>query len=145
MELVLNVAWFIIAATSYALLFRSLTSRSAERNRGPSPFQREVALSSVLLILFPVISLTDDLHEMQAALEESSSSGAIMERSVGYHQLTTVSIPHQLVYIVSSVGVTIGLAAFGNTATQRTVLLSSGLWLTSLGRAPPSFFVILIR
>ena len=140
MELVLNVAWFIIAAASYALFFRVL-SGSAGREHGPSRCQCIIASSCALAILFPVISLTDDLHERQATVEESSSSRIIMKKCGVNHQLTPVPTPHQLLYVVSSLGTDVGWLVFGDTETQRTVQLSRGLWLTTLGRAPPAFFV----
>lgn len=138
MELALNVVWFILVATSYALLFRRFTSCSAEHARGPSRSQCLVALGCVLAILFPVISLTDDLNDMQAAVEETSSSTVIIKRCGVNGQLTPVSNPHQLLYVVSSFRKTIGLVVFRNSAVRLKIHLSSCLCLTTLGRAPPS-------
>jgi hypothetical protein len=140
MELVLNLAWFIIATASYALLFRRLARHSGELAGGPSRCQCVVALGCVLAILFPVISLTDDLHDMQATLEESSSSCVVMKRVGVNRQLTPVCTPHHLIYIVFSIGATIGWAAFGNPATHDIVRPSPGMALISPGRAPPPFF-----
>jgi len=137
-ELVLNVAWFILATASFVLLFQHLASRGVKRASGPSRCQCVVALGCVLAILFPVISLTDDLHDMQATVEESSSSSVIVKRS-GVHRLSTpVCTPHQLLYVGASFRATTGWVTSGNIATQRTSRLSPELWSTSLDRAPPS-------
>jgi hypothetical protein len=138
-ELVLNALWFILAVASFALLFRGFANHNAEHSRGPSRFQCVVALGCVLAILFPVISLTDDLHDMQAAVEDPSSPGVTVKKFGVNRQVTPIRAQHQLLFIVSLLDVTIGLAALGNTSTRRTVLLSSGLSLNLFGRAPPRF------
>ena len=140
MELILNVAWFVIAAASYALLAWRFASRGTERARGSIRCQCIVALSCALAISFPVISLTDDLHEMQATFVELSSSRTVMKKYGANHRLTPVCTPHQMTYVVSSFGADVGWVAFGNTATQRKVHLSPVLLLTTLGRAPPPLF-----
>jgi hypothetical protein len=138
MELALNVSWFVLAVGSYVVLVRRLANSSAKWACGPSRLQCVVALGCVLAILFPVISLTDDLHDMQAAVEESSSSSIIMKKCGASHQLTPVCTSHHLLYVVSSFATSVGWLMFGNTATQRTVQLLPGRWLTPPGRAPPS-------
>jgi hypothetical protein len=139
MELALNLAWFVLVVASYGLLVRHFARRRIECAGRPSRCQCVVALGCALAILFPVISLTDDLHEMQAAIEESLSSASIMKKCGVNHQLAPVGASHQLVYVVSSFRAAIGWIAFGRTATQDRVLQSSAPRLTTFGRAPPSF------
>jgi peptidoglycan/LPS O-acetylase OafA/YrhL len=55
MELVLNVAWGLLAGVMFCLWLR-FRSREGVDRRG-----QILALAVLLLILFPVISLTDDL------------------------------------------------------------------------------------
>ncbi len=141
MELALNLAWFIIAGAGYALLFRHFASRGTGLVRGPNHCQCIVALTCVLAILFPVISLTDDLHEMQATVEEPSPSRIVVKRCGANHSLTPIRTSHQRLYVVSSSGTVVGWVAFGNVANQRTAHPSPGLSLTALDRAPPSFVV----
>jgi hypothetical protein len=142
MELVLNVAWFIIAAASYSLLVWHFASRDKERARDPSWWHLVVALSCVLAILFPVISLTDDLHELQATLEESSSSCRVTKECGANHRLTLVRTSLQLFCVVSSLRADVSLVDFGNAVSQRAIRLSLVLQLTTLGRAPPFFLPI---
>jgi len=64
MELCLNLAWVLLAALIFFLWLR-LAPRS-----GASPRMQFVALALLILILFPVISVTDDL---QAALNPAET------------------------------------------------------------------------
>jgi len=79
MELFLNLCWLSLLVPAY-LLWRRRTSstRSDSSARGParSPAARPLmflsALGCAVVLLFPVISATDDLHAMRADMEESS-------------------------------------------------------------------------
>ena len=146
MELALNLAWFIVALSSYILLIRYLASPGTEPARGPSRWPCVLALSFALAILFPVISLTDDLHEMQATVEEPSSSRIVLKVRGVSHPLTLMRALYQLSsYIVSSSWTGVGWVAFGNIAAQRTARPLPGLSLTMSGRSPPSFVVTQIN
>ena len=71
MELVLNLAWLLLALPAYWLWHGS------KKNSGGRKFtalQCLLALGCVLVILFPVVSATDDLHAMRAEMEESPAS-----------------------------------------------------------------------
>jgi hypothetical protein len=69
MELLLNLVWVLLALPAYWLW-----RRSAGSQRGPSPLQCLLVLGCALVLLFPVISATDDLHAMRAEMEESASN-----------------------------------------------------------------------
>lgn len=144
MELALNFAWFLITVASYGLLIWRFASREAGCSGTPSRCQCVVALSCALAILFPVISLTDDLHEMQATVEDSSASPIIMKKCGVDQQLSPVRTPHQMFYIVSSFWTDFAWLVFGSMASQRTVQVLPRPWLTTLGRAPPSFVILAI-
>jgi hypothetical protein len=64
MELLLNLAWILLALPGY-WLWRQRTARASSR-------QCLLSLGCALVLLFPVISATDDLHAMRAEMEESS-------------------------------------------------------------------------
>lgn len=71
MELLLNLAWLLLAFPAFLLW----------RDRGISTLARRftsvqcmLALGCMLVVLFPVISATDDLRAMRAELEESPIS-----------------------------------------------------------------------
>lgn len=71
MELLLNLAWLLLALPAY-YVWRD--SRCAHARRKVSSAQCIFALGCMLVVLFPVVSATDDLHAMRAELEESPSS-----------------------------------------------------------------------
>ena len=140
MELTLNLVWTIIAVASYALLFRHL-SRRAEHARNPSRSQCVVALACVLAILFPIISLSDDLHEIQATAEEASSSVLVIKKCAANHSPNHARTLHQVVLILASFASGARWDGLGSVSAQQTARSSPGLYLAALARAPPSFAV----
>ena len=71
MELLLNLAWLLLALPAYWLWRRDTGTRLA---RAVSSLQCLLALGCVLALLFPVISASDDLHANLAEMEDSSVS-----------------------------------------------------------------------
>jgi hypothetical protein len=68
MELILNLLWLMLALPAIWLWQRHLT-RPGNRNM-VSAVRALLLLSCVLILLFPVISATDDLHPMRPEMEE---------------------------------------------------------------------------
>jgi hypothetical protein len=71
MELLLNLAWVLLALPGYWLWRQGAGAR---QSRLVSSLQFLLALGCALVLLFPVISASDDLHAMRAEMEESSPS-----------------------------------------------------------------------
>ena len=71
MELLLNLAWLLLALPAY-WLWRG--SRSADAGRRFASIQILLALGCLLVILFPVISASDDLQAMRSEMEETPAS-----------------------------------------------------------------------
>jgi hypothetical protein len=71
MELLLNLAWLLLALPAY-WLWRD--SRSVRAGRRFTSVQCFLTLGCMLVVLFPVISATDDLRAMRAEGEESPVS-----------------------------------------------------------------------
>jgi hypothetical protein len=65
MELLLNLAWLLLALPAYWLW------RGSRSGCKFNSLQCLLALGCMLVILFPVVSATDDLHAMRAEMEES--------------------------------------------------------------------------
>jgi hypothetical protein len=80
MELLLNLAWLLLALPAY-WLWRN--SRIAPAKCRFTPLQCLLALGCMLVILFPVISATDDLRAMRAEMEESPASKRSMLQTSG--------------------------------------------------------------
>jgi hypothetical protein len=70
MELLLNFAWLLLALPAY-WLWRG--SKGVQIRRRVTSAQCLIALGCGLVVLFPVVSATDDLHAMRAEMEESPS------------------------------------------------------------------------
>lgn len=71
MELLLNLAWLLLALPAF-WLWRSC--KTAPYGRKFSALQCFLALGCMLVILFPVVSATDDLRVMRSEMEESPAS-----------------------------------------------------------------------
>jgi hypothetical protein len=81
MELLLNLVWLLLAMPAY-YLWRN--ARNAQRCTGLRSLQFLLALGCGLVLLFPVVSATDDLHAVRAEMEESSKRSilhAVSEKS----------------------------------------------------------------
>ena len=65
MELLLNLAWLLLALPAWWLW------RGREPARKVSSLHCLLALGCMLVVLFPVVSATDDLRAMRAEMEES--------------------------------------------------------------------------
>jgi hypothetical protein len=72
MELLLNTAWLLVAIGTF--LFWQVEAEGSARRPKHNSRSHFLALIVGLVLLFPVISLTDDLHAEQAAMEDSSRS-----------------------------------------------------------------------
>lgn len=71
MELLLNLAWLLLALPAY-YLWRGCGT--APTGRKFTSLQCLFALGCLLVVLFPVVSATDDLRAMRAEMEESPCS-----------------------------------------------------------------------
>jgi hypothetical protein len=72
MELLLNLLWLLLALTAIAMWRRERASGPG--SRGFDPLRSVLLLGCALLLLFPVVSATDDLHAMRPESEESNPS-----------------------------------------------------------------------
>jgi hypothetical protein len=69
MELSLNLAWVLLAGLMFGLWMRKSPRADAPTRRQSDRRMQFVALAILLLILFPVISVTDDLQALQNPAE----------------------------------------------------------------------------
>jgi hypothetical protein len=82
MELLLNLAWLLLALPAYWVWQKQADARLRRvRPNRVSSAQCSLALGCVLLLLFPVVSASDDLHAMRAEMEESTSKRAVRAAS----------------------------------------------------------------
>ncbi|MFZ0955913.1 MAG: hypothetical protein WAN60_06200 [Candidatus Sulfotelmatobacter sp.] len=80
MELLLNLAWLLLALPACWLWRRSFHTRALGKL---GSLQCLLALACLLVLLFPVISATDDLHVMRTEMEESSPGKRSARQAAG--------------------------------------------------------------
>lgn len=79
MELLLNLVWLMLALPAYWIWRREARS-ACEGNAGKS-VRSVLVLTCILMLLFPVISATDDLHFIRPEMEESTSSKRTLKQA----------------------------------------------------------------
>jgi hypothetical protein len=72
MELLLNLLWLTLAIPAFWVWRRIPVG--ARETSAPRRLHAFLILSCLLVLLFPVISASDDLHALQQEMEESSPS-----------------------------------------------------------------------
>ena len=136
MELLLNLLWLLLVMPAF-WLWRY--SRTAPERRAAGPLHCLLALGCLLVILFPVVSATDDLHAMRAEMEESPAS----KRSVGHSGGDKSSPSNSLLQPALIVSVKVSLApesAWYQAPPALTSIAGSPAVLRA-SRAPPSFLL----
>jgi hypothetical protein len=139
MELALNLIWVCVALFGIALLVNNLSRASGHPAGRPGNLQKIIAMSCALIILFFVISMTDDLHDQEIFVEESKSqrvmTGAGSLSPAAAHP--TVAPPFLLFFgFMSSFDV--ALPAVGRLVEPLEVSFTAPISLSPLcGRAPP--------
>ena len=98
MELLLNAIWALVSGTCFWVWYRS--SRSVSRDHRACFFRSLLALACFLAIAFPVISLTDDLHQEQLLVEDAGTTVKRLEaaRTTLAHSLAcsaAAAVQHQ--------------------------------------------------
>lgn len=134
MESFLNIAWVILAAVSVGCWLWNHPRHSG----GPLARKRWerglVALVYALALLFPVISLTDDLHTELAIVEDSVSKRV----KAGGQHTSLLGHPDSLAVAGTNIAIVPGLPK--HTGCSGTAIhLNPSLLLprTSSGRSPP--------
>src|SRR6516225_7337794 len=87
MELLLNLVWLALALLSF-LLF-AIKRKTTVRHSHVSFGTALLALACALVLLFPVVSASDDLHPTQAVLEDATKR--VQQLSASLHSGNFVS------------------------------------------------------
>jgi hypothetical protein len=140
MELTLNLIWVCVALAGCALLAGNL-SRTSRCPAGPSNRQKIIAMSCALIILFFVISMTDDLHDQEIFVEESKSlrviNGSTSPALAAAH--STVAPPFLLFFSFARSSFNFALPAVRRLLEPLEVLSPAAIHCDVLsGRAPPT-------
>jgi hypothetical protein len=138
METFLNLVWLVVTVTAVWLWrFRWVASRQNPRH---STKMEAVAMVCVLALLFPVISLTDDLHPETVAVDAASGkrNACLIAASAPHVRAATSSSgAHLAVGIIPSpfAAVNFAIAEIPNLAKLYDL---GSLASNSRGRSPPS-------
>lgn len=134
MEVLLNIIWVLVAMGAF--FFWQAQVEGAVRRCEHNTRHRLLSLTVALVLLFPVISLTDDLHAVQAAMEESSRSVMKVRNMVrgclhAGGTASTAAAPHFL-YLATA-----RCSYSGTVLSVETRVLSLTLVCVHEGRSPP--------
>ncbi|HET6181869.1 MAG TPA: hypothetical protein VFE61_33430 [Candidatus Sulfotelmatobacter sp.] len=134
MELLLNLAWFLLALPAYWLW------RGRNSARKFSSLQCLLALGCLLVILFPVISATDDLRVMRTEMEESPASKRSF-RQASSDKAPSWNTGFQNPAAVSSVNNSIVNDESWQQRSRPTLLVPTPPAITRVSRGPPNSFL----
>jgi hypothetical protein len=138
MELLLNILWMTLAVPAAWLWLRDPACARSSRRMGR--MRPMLLLGCVLVLLFPVVSATDDLHAMRPELEESSLSKRTLKASGSEKSHSSLTGLHP------STGLRINLYSFcpsclvcGRVVTKPPRRPEPVHLAQRAGRAPPSY------
>lgn len=130
MELFLNLCWLTLLVPAYWLWRRSTSSKPWTR----ASFVIICTLGCALIMLFPIISASDDLHAVGQAMEESKRNFLYG----GHGTDAAQSLHHASPALPVSVGLTVLFERMGTVLVlspgSRVSLIASAF----AGRSPPS-------
>lgn len=132
MELLLNLLWLLLAMPAF-WLWRY--SRTAPERRKASPFHCLLALVCMLVVLFPVISATDDLRAMRAESEESPVSKRSVSHPNGGKLSPSNSHSQPPVPVTMTLSFALDSARYRTPSTRTSNL--HALVIVRSSRAPP--------
>jgi hypothetical protein len=132
LELLLNLCWLLMIGPGVYLWLR--------RRRHSEPlFQFSIALACLLVLLFPVISASDDLHAMRQEMEESSPGKRalkqIAKRAPGQDSSAPPADLTPTTEVLPCSHACGDVPQFADTATE------SAQATLPVSRPPPSFFL----
>jgi hypothetical protein len=141
MELALNLLWVCVALFGCALLHSNLSRASGHPAGRTSNRQKIIAMGCALIILFFVISMTDDLHDQEIFVEESKflrvMGGSNSPSLTAAH--STVARPFLLFFSFFRSSFALALPAVRRLLEPAKVSFTAAIDCDLLsGRAPPA-------
>ena len=134
MELLLNLLWLTLLLPAVLIWRRqSACSRSFWH---PRSFRAIVLLGCLLVLLFPVVSATDDLHPIRNEIEEPNSKRAVKQAPAAHSPDWNMGAPPA--YLVQVASFKPHLETCGSVTEHLPVFPDRIFSGTSGCRAPPS-------
>jgi hypothetical protein len=129
MELLLNLVWCLLTLGA----FGAFAADTRRRQLLIKPLRATLALACALVLLFPVISASDDLHTADIVVEDS-----VKRLCVGLNAPPLKHVPMTFLPVLLTLLLLIGMLQMGRLAVLRWSPKSLSLALPPLeGRAPP--------
>ena len=136
MELLLNLLWLTLVLPAVLIWRRqSVRSRSFWH---PCSFRAIVLLGCLLVLLFPVVSATDDLHPIPNLIEESNPSKRTVNQAAAPHSPDWSNFGPPPAHRVEISGFRPRIETAGSVSEDLAVFPEWVLAGTSGCRAPPS-------
>jgi len=133
MELLLNLAWLLLAIPAYWLWRGRVASRKF------SSLQCLFALGCMLVVLFPVVSATDDLRVMRAEMEESPINKRTLRQAS--HEKSSPSKWQGQPALASAVTSFLPSVEYWQRLSSPRFVLPIAPVVQRIGRAPPVSFL----
>ena len=136
MELLLNLAWLLLVLPAYGIWRQGAVAKRPNRFNS---LQGLLALGCLLVLLFPIISATDDVHAMRAEMEEPGASKRSVRQASQDKFSVKVSRLHNSPAILENAS---AFALSCDGWRESVITSSSPLAAPSIlraGRAPPIF------
>jgi hypothetical protein len=135
MELLLNLLWLTLALPAiWMWRHESVYAGNCRRFDRIRPF---VLFGCVLMLLFPVVSATDDLHAMRQEMEESSPSKRVVKQAVNDKSTARLSNGGALPVVISPVALGPGDEVRGLVLPVSVFLPPQAHFNERASRAPP--------
>jgi hypothetical protein len=139
MELTLNLVWLCVAIVGIVVQVLVLSRAAASADQPPSHWRKTIAMGCTLVILFFVISMTDDLHQQEIVLEDSKSSRIVSGTVASSHGSLDRVVPVVFLLSFASAGLIAVLPAARRLAEPPELLFTAEIVCDQLsGRAPPA-------
>jgi len=139
MELTLNLVWVCVAIAAVLSLITTLSGNGAQVRRPASYGQKVVAMGCALVILFFVISMTDDLHNQQVLVEERRGSRIAAILGAAAHSAPARAIPGNFLLFFPPEALSPTLPAIRRLLEPSEPHFAAVIECASLcGRAPPA-------
>lgn len=135
MELTLNLFWLLLAIPAIWIWRGPLAESAPDLGH---PLRRLLVLGCVLIVLFPVVSATDDLQAMRPEMEESTGRDTPGNSHHG-RSLASSDGSYNVFALLAARFLLLPEMAEGTLAVQSPLLLPlDRRFPTPAGRAPPS-------
>ncbi len=138
MELVLNLVWVCVAIAGVLVLAVTLLRDDRPLPPSASCGRKIIAMSCTLVILFFVISMTDDLHDQEVLIEERKTLRISAGTETVGHPPSARSMPLNFLMVFLPVPSSLGLPVVRRGIDPAEFLFAATIDHENLcSRAPP--------